>query len=110
MQGVRLVMLLLLAAGTLPAEAALRGPVCREDSVVDEMTRDIRARNYYSSVDPRLVTEQPTGDPLVVRCQACVASAPYDTLRFGERPIERCLPHEFEVQIKPGGFVVRDLQ
>jgi hypothetical protein len=110
MRGVRLLTLLLLAAGTVPAMAQTRRPVCREDSVVDQMTREVRAQNYYTSVNPRLVTEQPTADPNVVRCQVCVQSEPYDTLRFGERPIERCLAHEFEVQIKPGGFVVRDLR
>jgi hypothetical protein len=97
-------LLMLLAAE--PAFAAERGPVCREASVVDEMTREVRAGDYYADVDPRLVTEQPTADRNVVRCQVCVLSAPYDTVRFGDRPVARCESRGFEVQILPGGFVV----
>ena len=73
-----------------PAFAGERGPVCREELVVDEITREVRASNYYSNVDPRLVTEQPTSDPLVVRCQVCVLSEPYDTIRFGDKSVGRC--------------------
>ena len=96
-----------------PAFAGERGPVCREESVVDEITREVRASNYYGNVDPRLVTEQPTSDPLVVRCQVCVLSAPYDTIRFGDKSVGRCESRDFEVQILSGGldgFVVRALR
>ena len=101
--------LLLAATAARPAHAE-GGPVCREPSVVDEITREVRTRNYYTTVAPRLVTEQPTADPRVVRCNVCVQLAPYDTMRFGERPIERCVPQGFEVRIVPAGFVVRDLR
>ena len=93
-----------------PASARERGPVCREPSVVDEMARQIRLTNYYSFVNPTLVTEQATRMDNVVRCQVCVQSAPYDMTRFGDRPIRQCLAHGFEVRIVPAGFVVRDLQ
>jgi hypothetical protein len=93
-----------------PADAGERGPVCRETSVVDEMTREVRDHNYYGNVDPRLVTETPTVNPNVVRCQVCVQSAPYDTTRFGDQPIRQCLAHGFEVLILRSGFVVRDLR
>jgi hypothetical protein len=93
-----------------PAAARERGPVCREPSVVDEMTRQIRLTNYYSFVNPRLVTEQATRTDNVVRCDVCVQSAPYDMTQFGDRPIRQCLAHGFEVRIVPAGFVVRDLQ
>lgn len=93
-----------------PAVAGERGPVCREPSVVDEMTREVRDHNYYSSVDPKLVTETPTFDPNVVRCQVCVQFAPYNTTRFGDQPIRRCLEHGFEIRILRSGFVVRELQ
>ena len=85
-----------------------RDPVCREVSVVEEMTRQIKAAEYYSQVDPRLVTEQPTADPHVVRCGVCVELAPYNTLRFGDQPIRQCRMHMFEVEIYPAGFLVRD--
>jgi hypothetical protein len=104
-------MLLLLAMGTMrPVLAAERGPVCREPSVVDEIQREVRMRDYYTHIDPRLVTETPSGDPLVVRCQVCVQAAPYDTTRFGDHPIEQCVPRGFEVRILTSGFVVRDLR
>jgi hypothetical protein len=78
--------------------------------VVDEMTREIREQSYYAEIDPRLVTEQPTLDQRLVRCQVCVQTAPYDTMRVGDRPIEQCEAHGFEVLILPLGFVVRDLK
>ena len=97
------------SGGTL-ARAGERGPVCREPSVVDEMTREVRDHNYYSRVDPKLVTETPTPDPNLVRCQVCVQFAPYNTTRFGEQPVGRCVEHGFEIQILRSGFVVRDLK
>jgi hypothetical protein len=93
-----------------PVEARERGPVCREPSVVDEMTRQIRLEDYYTRVDPTLVTEQITAEANVVRCQVCVQAAPYDMTRFGDRPIRQCFAHDFEVRIVPAGFVVRDLR
>lgn len=96
--------------GPRPALAFDRGLVCREPAVVDEMTREIRGQSYYAEVDPRLVTEQPTIDSRVVRCQVCVLMAPYDTMRFGDRPIRRCEAYGFEVLTLPTGFVVRDLR
>ena len=103
-----LVIVLLLSAIGFgrPAVAGESGPVCREPSVMDEMTREVRARNYYATVVPRLVTEQATADPRVVRCQVCVQSAPYTTTRLGERRIAQCVARVFEVQILTGGFVV----
>jgi len=93
-----------------PAIAGDRNPVCRQQSVVDEITREVRDRGYYRQVDPDLVTEAPTPDPTVVRCQVCVQSAPYDMTRFGDQPIPRCLEHRFEVRILHSGFVVQDLK
>ena len=50
------------------------------------------------------MTEQPTSDPLVVRCQVCVLSGPYDTIRFGAKSVGRCESRDFEVQILSGGL------
>jgi hypothetical protein len=90
-----------------PASAGAPGPVCRVPTVVDEMSRRIHEGNYYARVDPRLVTETPTPTPNLVRCQVCVLETPYDTPRFGSRPVRRCTPRQFEVHILPQGFVVR---
>jgi hypothetical protein len=94
---------------TAPAIAGGRGPVCREPSVVDEMSREIRDQDYYTYVNPELVTETPTADPGVVRCQVCVQFAPYDATRPGDGRIRQCLAHGFEIRILHGGFVVHDL-
>jgi hypothetical protein len=93
-----------------PAAARERGPVCREPTVVDEMLRQIRLQNYYTRVNPDLVTEQATSVDNVVHCQVCVQAAPYDVTTLGDRAIRQCRPHGFEVRIVPAGFVVRDLQ
>src|SRR5690348_16575971 len=82
-------------AATRPASAWERGPVCREPTVVDEMTREIRAQNYYTRIDPGLVTEQSISVANVVRCQVCVLAAPYESTQFGDRPVRHCLAHEF---------------
>ena len=103
----RLAAILLFLPIGMPAHAATPGPVCREPSVVDEITRQVRALHYYSVVRANLITEEPTTDPRVVRCQVCVQLAPYDTLRFGENAVERCVAEDFEVQIVTKGFVVR---
>lgn len=105
-----IILLVLAFGGARSAMAADRGPVCREPSVVDEIAREVKERNYYSRVDTRLVTEQPTIDPRIVRCQVCVQSGPYDTLRFGDRPMQQCIPRDFEVRIVSRGFVVGALR
>lgn len=102
--------LLALAASQPPASSAAPEAACRVDTVVDEMARQIRARDYYATIDPRLVTEQATPVPNLVRCNVCVLETPYDMTRFGEKPVRRCLPHDFEVKILSTGFVVRDLR
>lgn len=93
-----------------PAFAGVRDPVCRQPSVVDEMAREVRDHDYYSEVDPRLITETPTPNPAVVACQLCVLSAPFNATRFGEQPVRQCVEHGFEVRILRNGFVVRDLK
>jgi hypothetical protein len=65
-----------------PAVAGERGPVCRQPSVVDEMTRQVRDHDYYTHRDPNRIQS-----------------------RF-----RRCLANGFEIQILPHGFVVRDLR
>jgi hypothetical protein len=59
----RMAATLLLLLAVTPGLAVERGPVCRETSVVDEISRQVRAGGYYADVDPRLVTEQPTAGP-----------------------------------------------
>jgi hypothetical protein len=91
-----------------PALALEPGPVCREPSVVDEMAREIRAKNYYTYVDPRLVTEQQTPAGNVVRCQVCVLATPYNQTTANDQPVRQCEPHGFDVRILPSGFLVTD--
>lgn len=100
------IVVLLAAQG---ARAAEPGPVCRAPAVVQEMTREIRVRDYYTHVDPALVTEQLSDQSNVVLCQVCVQAAPYDMVRFPARPIRQCRMQAFEVRILRAGFMVRDL-
>jgi hypothetical protein len=93
-----------------PSNAGDRGPVCRLPTVVAEITREVHAQNYYSKVNPELVTETPTLIPNLVHCGVCVQLAPYDMTRFGEQPVKRCVEHGFDVQILQSGFVVHDLR
>ena len=86
--------------------AHAQGPVCLERSVVEEISREIRLRDYYARVDPQLVAEFPTGDPAIVVCQVCVLLAPYDSSRLGTNPIGRCQPRNFDVRIVTNGFIV----
>jgi hypothetical protein len=104
--------LAMIAALAVPAStlAAERGPVCRAYTVVDEITREITARDYYANIDPRLITEQATSAPNLVRCNVCILQTPYEMTRFGQQPIRRCIAHTFDVRIVPNGFVVRDLR
>jgi hypothetical protein len=104
------IVVLLSCLAATPGIAADHGSACREPSVVDEMTREIRNHDYYSKVDAKLVTETSTHFPNIVHCPVCVLSAPYDITRFGDQPIRRCLEHRFEVRILNNGFVVRDMK
>ena len=108
--GLPLLMMLLAIPAAAPSRAEQQELVCRQPSVIDEIRREVRDHDYYSKIDPRLVTETPTATPDVVMCQVCVLSAPFNVTRFGEQPIKQCLEHGFEVRILRGGFVVRDLQ
>lgn len=103
------ILVLSVVAAARPAIAGDPGPICREASVVDEITREVHNRNYYSTVNPELITETPTADPQFVHCQVCVQLAPYNTLRFGDHPVARCVEQGFEIHIMPGGFIVNGL-
>ncbi|HYZ21432.1 MAG TPA: hypothetical protein VE690_04670 [Rhodopila sp.] len=95
-----------LAPTPAPALAAEPGPVCRASTVVEVMAREIRAQDYYTQIDPRLITEQATPIPNLVRCNVCVLQTPYEMTRFGQQPIRRCIARTFEVRILRNGFVV----
>ena len=100
--------LLLVSPACSSAAAYAHGPVCHERSVLQEISREIRLKNYYSTpIGPELVAEYPTADPNIVTCQACVLSAPYD-FRIGDSPLGRCLLRTFDVRIVTNGFIVND--
>jgi hypothetical protein len=103
-----MVLALLLAAYPVSI-LAHTGPICREPSVVDEIARQIKSNDYYAKVEAQLITEEPTREANVVRCQVCVLARPYLMPQFGDKPIPRCLPAEFDVRAVGLGFVVRAL-
>jgi hypothetical protein len=85
-------------------------PVCRQPTVVDVMTRELRARWYYAWLDPVLIQETPTVDGELFHCGVCVKIGMYATGQVGDPPVARCEPHAFSVQTVRNGFVVRYLQ
>jgi hypothetical protein len=84
--------------------------VCRLPTVVDVMAQELRARWYYSRINPALIQEAPTADGELMRCGVCVKIDMYDMGRYGDRPLGRCVLHTFSVQAVRNGFVVRYLQ
>jgi hypothetical protein len=105
----RVMAVALLLAAYPVAVFAHTGPICREPSVVDEIAREVKSRDYYAKVEARLITEEPTRDANVVRCQVCVLTRPYQMSQFGDNPVPRCRPAEFDVRAVGLGFVVRAL-
>jgi hypothetical protein len=92
-----------------PALSTERAPVCRIASVVEEMQRQIRIRDYYGWLDRELVQERPTMVANLVQCDVCVLDARYDMPSFGPRPFRRCIPAAFEVRMLEKGYLVRNL-
>jgi hypothetical protein len=105
----RVIAVALLLAAYPVSVFAHTGPICREPSVVDEIGRQVKSRDYYAKVEAHLITEEPTREANVVRCQVCVLTRPYLMSQFGDKPVPRCLPAAFDVRAVGLGFVVRAL-
>ena len=93
-----------------PARATAPVPVCRLPAVVEVMLQELRIDPNYTLIDPRLIAEVPTPDPLVVRCDVCLGITLYDTRRFGDSPVARCEVRIFSVRALRKGFVVTVLR
>jgi hypothetical protein len=109
-RGLCFMLAMVAAVPTQHALAASPGPVCREPTVLDQMSLQLRQRAYYVRVEPDLVWEEPTTARNVIRCGVCVAVALYDTPRYGDQPVAACEAHAFDVQTLLNGFVVRYLR
>jgi hypothetical protein len=106
--GVALALILFL----LPVPRASAGedrPICRVLSVLDVMAREVRTRDYYARIEPRLVDEFPSSTPNTVLCGVTVWTVSYDAYRADGIPIGRCENYVFSVQALSGGFLVRYL-
>ena len=110
MRLVLLAALALIPPALSPAAArageAAPGPVCHLPAVLDVMTESLRLNRHYARIDPRSISETPTVDPRVVRCDVCVNFLLYDTVHLGEVPAARCEGQVFAVRILRNGYVV----
>lgn len=71
------------------------------------MVLELRSSPSYTRIDPALIQEVPTPDPLVVQCDVCVEILLYDTARLGELPLLRCEWPGFLVRASRHGFMVQ---
>ena len=90
--------------------ASEREPICRQESVLEAMERDVRVHNFYARIDQDDVAEIPGDHQNNVRCGVCVLSLNYDARRFQMQPARWCEYHEFRVQALRHGFIVRPLR
>lgn len=101
--------LMLLTGAWHEAAAGDGGPVCRRDTVVDEMQRQIRIMDHDARIVRRLVQQTPMPAFDIVRCDVCALDAIYDTPRLGDNAARRCVAHVFEVRTVTRGFIVRPI-
>jgi hypothetical protein len=92
------------------ASAGEDRPICRVLSVLDVMAREVRTRDYYARIEPRLVDEFPSSTPNTVLCGVTVWTVSYDAYRADGMPIGRCENYVFSVQALSQGFLVRYLR
>lgn len=102
-----MLVLLLSVAPVALAQAALPAPACRLPTVIKAMALDLRSSPSSPRIDPALIQEAPTPDPLVVHCDVCVEILLYDTARLGELPLLRCEWRSFLVRASRHGVVVQ---
>ena len=101
---------LVLFLAPLPyALAGELGPICRAPSVLDVMAREVRKRDFYARIEPRLIDEVPDTAPNTVWCGVTVWTLSYDARTADGLPLGRCEQHAFRVQALLNGFVVRYL-
>jgi hypothetical protein len=106
---VRLVGLLASILFLAPVPRAWAGahePICRAPSVLELMEREVRRRDHYARIEPRLVDEVPDVKRNVVLCGVPVWTLSYDARRAVGVAFGRCESHEFRVQALLNGFVV----
>jgi hypothetical protein len=97
-----------LFAGFAPhARAGDLGSICRAPSVIDVMTRELRRRDPYMRIEPRLVAEYPSVVPNIVLCAVLGQTLRYDAARNDGVPVRYSALHEFTVRAVLDGYVVR---
>ena len=84
--------------------------ICLAPSVVDEMARQIRQRDYYAHIEPGLIDEFPEASTNTVQCAVTVWTLTYDARRADGVPLGRCETHAFSVQALSNGYLVRYLR
>jgi hypothetical protein len=84
--------------------------ICHRGELLDSVDRTLAGRQAYSQIDRATITEQPTHDPAVVRCGACLVVFTYDTRVYGARAAMHCQPLHFDVQSLTDGLRVLDVR
>ncbi len=84
--------------------------ICHRDELLDSVDRTMAERIAYGQVDRATIIEQPTQDPRVVRCDACLVVFTYDTRVYGARPAMHCQALHFDVQSLTDGYRVLDVR
>ncbi|HEX3404886.1 MAG TPA: hypothetical protein VHT74_31625 [Acetobacteraceae bacterium] len=110
---VRLAVLLVAMCLLVPVSRARAGEypsICRAQSVLDVMAREIHKRDYYARIEPRLVDEVPEAAQNTVWCGVVVWSLRYDARFAVGVPLGLCEQHAFRVRALSNGYVVRYLR
>lgn len=106
-RGAVLLLVMLLFAVRVPhAGAGERGPICRVPSVVDVMRHELRRRDPYVRIRPRLIAEFPSFAPNVVLCRVAAETLRYDASRSDGVPLRYTTLQEFRVRAVLNGYVV----
>lgn len=93
-----------------PALAGDAPMMCRAPSVLDLMARDLRLRDSYARIAPRLTEEFPSPMANTVQCGVSVVTLRYDPPLAGNIPLGHCESHFFQVRAVANGFIVRYLR
>lgn len=92
------------------AWAGHQEPVCRVPSVIDVMAREVRQRDHYARIEPRLIAEYPGSLPNIVVCGVWARTLRFDTRRYGDLPLAYNEWYQFQVQALLDGYVVKLLR
>ena len=107
---IALLVTVLVLAPVARARAGETHTICGAPSVIDLMSRELRKRDYYARIDPRLTEEFPQSAANTVVCGVAVRTLTHNPPLAGDLPLGLCEAHAFQVRALSNGFVVLYLQ